>query len=62
MSRKTVYTLGEFVTVRCPGHRKDGATGTISYIGLIGTIGVDFGGPDGEYGFLPHELDADGGN
>lgn len=49
------FALGDDVTVTCPGHRHDGRTGTVSYLGdLFVTVGVSIEGQD--YGFFSAEL------
>lgn len=52
------FTVGDAVTVTCPGHRHDGRTGTVSYLDTLfmGTVGVSIDGQD--YGFFPAELTA----
>lgn len=51
------FAVGDDVTVTCPGHRHDGRTGTVSYLGdLFVTVGVSIEGQD--YGFFPAELTA----
>lgn len=49
------FAVGDPVAVSSPGHRHDGRTGTVSYLGtLLLTVGVSIDGQD--YGFFPAEL------
>lgn len=49
------FAVGDSVAVDCRGHRLDGRTGQVSYLGtLLLTVGVSIDGED--YGFFPAEL------
>lgn len=51
------FAVGDTVTVTCPGHRHNGRSGTVSYLGtLFVTVGVSIEGQD--YGFFSAELTA----
>lgn len=49
--------IGAKVIINSPGHRQDGRTGTVAYIGkFFGTVGVAIDGH--EFGLMPSELEA----
>ena len=49
------FEVGDRVTIHCPGHRQDGRSGSVVYLGkYFGTVGVEIDGSD--YGFTSNEL------